>query len=167
MESRHRWMRFVTTRWILAIATLGPVGRIRKAPGTWGSAAGMLWYALVFHYLPWPIYLILLGVTGVIAVEITHEAEVRLKQRDPGSVVLDEFVAVPLCFFQMGDAIAATGGWPLLLTGFVLFRLFDIWKPYPVSRLQDVPGGPGVVLDDVAAAAITCLLLQLAAARLV
>lgn len=156
------WMRLLPSPWVIRLATVGPVGRIAKAPGTWGSVAGLFWYALAFHFLPPPAYLLLWLVTLYLAMAVCNEAERRLQQRDPGKIVLDELVAIPGCFLLLQEAIVAYGGWPVLFGGFVLFRVFDIWKPWLVDRLQKIPGGVGVVLDDVAAALLACAVLHLA-----
>lgn len=154
------WMRVFPTSWVVNASTLGPIGLVKWAPGTWGSVAGVLWYALVFHHLPAPLFVILWLFTVYLAMAICDEAEKRLQQRDPGKIILDEAVAVPACFFLLAPQIEAYGGWPVLLGGFLLFRLFDIWKPGYVNRLQKIPGGVGVVMDDVAAALLALLVLH-------
>lgn len=165
MRSRDfPWMRFLPSRWVIGAATLGPVGLVKRAPGTWGSLAGLAWYALVFYYLPAAAFLLFWLLTIYLAMAVTNEAEKRLQQRDPGKIVLDEFIAIPGCFLFLRPGIEALGGWPVLLTGFLLFRVFDIWKPGIVDRFQRIPGGVGVVLDDVAAALLTCVLLHVALA---
>jgi phosphatidylglycerophosphatase A len=158
------WPRFLPTHTVLNIATLGPVGRMRKAPGTWGSLAGLMYQLVFFHYLG-PITAALLTIPGLwFAVAMCGEAEFRLGQRDPGHVVLDEFVVMPLCFLgwpAMLDVFPdRTWMWAVLLAGFAVFRLFDILKPFGISRLQNLPGGWGVVADDVAAALATCATLH-------
>ena len=158
------WMRLLPGRWVVGAATLGPVGLVKKAPGTWGSVAGLAWYALVFHYLHPTAFLLFWLLTVYLAMAFTNEAEKRLQQRDPGKIVLDEFVAIPACFLFLQPAIEALGGWPVLLCGFLLFRLLDIWKPLIINRFQKIPGGVGVVLDDVAAALATCLILHVGVA---
>ncbi len=155
-------MRWLPSSLVIGLATVGPVGRMRKAPGTWGSVAGLLWYALFFHFLPFPAYLLLWLVTLYLAMAVCNEAENRLQERDPGKIVVDELVAIPGCFLLLQPSIVFYGGWPVLLGGFVLFRIFDIWKPWLVDRLQKIPGGVGVVLDDVAAALLACAVLHLA-----
>jgi phosphatidylglycerophosphatase A len=90
-------------------------------------------------------------------------AEVRLGRRDPGCVILDEVVAIPLCFPGV-LAAASARGWPLwtmAVAAFALFRFFDILKPLGINRLQNLPGGLGVVVDDLAAALATCAVLNL------
>lgn len=161
MNRAPLFMRLLPTPWVVGFATLGPVGNLKRAPGTWGSAAGLIIYALAFHYQPPPLYIITTLVFVYASILVCNEAEVRLQQRDPGKIVLDECCAIPVCFFMLQDAVTASGGWPLLLAGFALFRLFDIWKPGPIGRVQQVPGGLGVVLDDVLAGLATCLVLHL------
>ena len=172
MSWRHpTWPRFLPSKLVLSCATLGPIGRVRKAPGTWGSVAGLLYQILVFHPLSLNaagnMTLILLLVAGFwFAIAICGEAEFRMGRRDPGEVVLDEFVAMPLCFLGWpAMAVGRLSEWPVVvfLLGFGLFRLFDITKPLGIKKLQDLPGGWGVVVDDVAAALLTCGVLHLAA----
>ncbi|MEM0965930.1 MAG: phosphatidylglycerophosphatase A [Verrucomicrobiota bacterium] len=147
-------------RWfVVGATTFGPIGRF-KAPGTWGSAVGVLVFTLLFAYLPPVPYLVLCAVLFFLAVPLCGEAEIRLGQRDPGCVVLDECIAVPVCFFaipfQPGEAT-----WPWIVAGFLLFRLFDIAKPFGIKKLQNLPGGWGVVVDDIAAALAANIVLQL------
>lgn len=161
MKERHPLWNFLPSSVVVPLATLGPLGQL-KAPGTWGSVAAIPLYAVFFvPLLPVP-FLLLNLLLLYLAVLICGEAEVRLGQRDPGRIVLDEFAAFPLCF--LGFTIpAGTIGAPWILGGFLLFRLFDIAKPFWISRLQRLPGGWGVVADDVAAAIATNLVLQLIA----
>jgi len=144
---------------------LGPVGRVRRGPGTAGSVAGLLYFTVFFAALPgWAVVLLSLPML-YLAVAICGEAEFRLGQRDPGGVVLDEFVVIPLCFVGWQYLPADWLGdmrWAVFLGGFGLFRFFDILKPLGISKLQDLPGGWGVVADDVAAAVATCVTLHLA-----
>lgn len=165
-ESTYRrsfiWTGFLPTAFVVNFATLGPLGARLKAPGTWGSVAGILWYTAAFAQTPPLGYLVLLVLSLFLAVGICGEAEERLMKRDPGEVVLDEVVAVPLCFLGLGGALLDLGAfaWVLLVAGFGLFRLFDILKPFGISRLQNLHAGLGVVADDVAAALVTCLCLH-------
>lgn len=158
------WTHALSTPLVVNLATLGPIGRARKAPGTWGSVAGIGLYALLFHYAsPLGFILLALGL-AYLAWAICDAAEKRLQMRDPGMIVLDEFVAVPLVFLGMGGAqglIAQHGGWPVLLLGFLLFRLFDILKPFGINSLQNLPGGLGCVADDLAAGLASCFVLHL------
>jgi len=77
-------------------------------------------------------------------------------------VILDEFVVMPLCFLGWRSLVGPLPPWAVFLTGFALFRFFDILKPLGIRRLQDLPGGWGVVVDDVAAALASCAVMHLA-----
>jgi phosphatidylglycerophosphatase A len=141
------------------------VGRIPVAPGTFGSIVGILWFALLL--IPANLWLFM---TGIIAgfgfsVWLCGAGEKILNQKDPGSVVIDEITAIPLCFASwVGISIWNTGSlprldeilnaqmWPAVLGIFVAFRFFDVFKPWPVRQSQSLPGGWGVTVDDFLAA---------------
>jgi phosphatidylglycerophosphatase A len=146
------------------------VGRIPFAPGTWGSLLGIGWAWLLL----WPgsLGFYALGIIAgcLAAVELCGAAERILGQHDPGSVVLDEIVAVPLAlggcvglwWWQAGELphpARLSQWWPAAAGAFALFRLFDIWKPWPIRRLQSLPGGWGVVADDLAAGLAAAIVL--------
>ena len=150
---------------ILWIAQGLGVGRIPFAPGTFGSLLGLVW----FGALLWPgnLWLALGGMLAgmVLSVWLCGAAEKILNRTDPGSVVLDEIVAVPLCFavwmgeyFRRHGVLPAPGfflardAWPLTVAVFAAFRLFDVVKPWPVRQSQRLPGGWGVTVDDLLAA---------------
>jgi phosphatidylglycerophosphatase A len=76
--------------------------------------------------------------------------------RDPGCIVLDEFAAMPLVFLGTDGLVTPERLPVLLFAGFALFRFFDILKPLGIRRLQDLPGGLGVLVDDLAAALAAC-----------
>lgn len=146
------WPKGLPTGLVVNLATLGPIGRKLPAPGTWGSLVGLGYAAAVAPVLGWPALVGLSLVAGYLAVGICGEAEVRLGQADPGEVILDEFVAMPLCFFGWSALVADWPAWVVLGGGFAAFRFFDILKPLGISRLQRWPAGWGVVVDDLAAA---------------
>jgi len=141
------------------------VGRIPVAPGTFGSLVGILWSALLLA--PANLWLFIGGTIAgfCLSVWLSGEGEKVLKQKDPGSVVLDEITAMPLCFASwLGAIIWKTGSvprldemlngrtWPAVLGVFVAFRFFDVLKPWPVRQSQSLPGGWGVTVDDFLAA---------------
>jgi phosphatidylglycerophosphatase A len=149
-------------------------GRIPKAPGTFGSVVGVGWFALLL--LTGQFWLFAFGtVAGVaLSVWLCGVGEELLKQKDPQSVVLDEITAMPLCFLGWVGLVAAKTGvlppmeaffsaqtWVRVLGVFVLFRLFDVVKPWPVRQSQCLKGGWGVTIDDVLAAAYVNLVLLL------
>ena len=160
------WPRFLPTGMVVSIARVGPFGRARHAPGTWGSVAGLMYFTVFFarkDFATWEnLFFSAIGL--YFAVAMCGEAEFRLGRRDPGEVVLDEFVAIPLCFLgwqSFGDVVPGWAmPWSVFLAGFALFRLFDIAKPLGINKLQDLPSGWGVAVDDTAAALATCATLH-------
>lgn len=146
---------------ILLLAQGLGTGRIPFAPGTWGSVLGLGWFALLL--LPQNIWIFLLGQIGsfILSIWVCGKAEKILGQSDPGSVVLDEIVAIPLCFtlpiLLSGNNLLGINHffgahtWWLGILGFALFRLFDIWKPWPIYQSQRLSGGLGVTIDDLLA----------------
>ena len=154
------WTRALPTALVVGLATLGPLGRKLPAPGTWGSAAGLLYFAVFFRRGGFLENVGATTIGALVAVGICGEAERRLRKKDPGEVILDEFVAMPLCFLGWGALVRVWPAWAVLLAGFLLFRLFDIAKPLGIARLQRLPGGWGVVVDDLAAALVACAVLH-------
>lgn len=138
-----------------ALATLGPIGHFPKAPGTWGSLAATV--AAPWLFLPLPLWGRVAALTIVLAVGTwaCSRAEVIFDKKDPGCVIIDELFGqwLTLLFFT------AMPIWQLA-TAFVLFRVFDIFKPWPVKWAEDTfPGGLGVMIDDGVAGmyALGCL----------
>lgn len=130
-----------------AFATLGPVGHLPKAPGTWGSAVAVI--AAPFVFLPLsPLHrCIILALLFIIGGLAANRAEVVIGKKDPGSVVIDEVLGQWTVYALF--PIMTT--WQILL-GFLLFRLFDITKPWPVKAAENwLPGGFGVMIDDLLA----------------
>jgi phosphatidylglycerophosphatase A len=141
------------------------IGRIPWAPGTLGSCLGLVWFAILS--LTGSAWIFLAGVIlgFFLSVWIGGRAESILGQKDPGSVVIDEIMAVPFCFLSAMELQAhRTGHWPgpaawwdtsswfIPLVVFGLFRLFDVWKPGLVRQSQSLPGGWGLTVDDFLAA---------------
>ena len=161
--SQPSWTRGLPTSLVVGAATLGPIGRRLPAPGTWGSLAGAGYFWVFFERL---------GVTGNViasalgaygAIALCGEAELRLGKQDPGEVILDEFVVMPLVFLGWrAGYLASWPPWAVLGAGFGFFRLYDIAKPFGIARLQRWPGGWGIVVDDLAAALVACGTLHLA-----
>jgi phosphatidylglycerophosphatase A len=149
---------------ILFVAQGFGTGRIPKAPGTFGTLVGVGWFALLNSSgHAWVFGAgALLGLAA--SVWLCGRAESLLGEPDPGSVVLDEIAAFPLCFalpvmwltWKSDGGLAPLGQfyhqWPHWLWTYVAFRVFDIWKPWPVRQSQRLPGGWGVTADDVFAA---------------
>ena len=141
---------------VLAYARAGFAGKSPYAPGTCGSLFAITIAPFVFIPLPiWGRLLLLLFLlfTGIKA---SSRAEILLKKRDPPEVVIDEVLGQWLTCLPF----TSLGFWGYT-AAFVLFRLFDIAKPWPVRQLESLPGGTGVMLDDAAAGiqAMLCLAL--------
>jgi len=142
-------------RLAVIVATFGYVGLCPIAPGTAGSAAGLLVYALVSRVglgVPEAAAILLLSAAGVLS---GRAAERHFGCVDPGPVVIDEVVGMLVTLFLVPV------GWTGVLVGFVLFRVFDVAKPYPAGRLERLPGGLGMVADDVMAGVYANLALRL------
>jgi phosphatidylglycerophosphatase A len=159
-----RWPRIFPTRFVCAVATLGPLGARLPAPGTWGSLAGLLYFLLLFRHARWEVVFAWSVVLSYVAVAFCGEAARRMNKKDPGEVVLDEFAVMPLVFlgWRAGPALYLPE-WAALLAGFGLFRFYDILKPLGIARLQRWSGGWGIVADDFAAALAACATLHLGA----
>lgn len=153
----------------LAIATCG-VGYLPLAPGTWGSLVGvglyLVWRALIqsrFLNLirnnhPGPVeletlhtafLLILIAVVTLGGIWAATRAEKLLGRKDPGKVVVDEVAGQLITFLFIPITVALN--WWIIVAGFLLFRLFDIWKPYPARRFEALESGLGIMADDVVA----------------
>lgn len=148
----------------LALTTFG-VGYLPLAPGTWGSAVGVAIYLAgddaarrsaqmfplaspaAFLALEHSIIAAAIAVFILIGIWASSRSVALLGNTDPPQAVVDEVMGqlVTFCFVPFGLS------WPLILVGFGLFRLFDIWKPYPIDDLQVLPGGIGVCADDLVA----------------
>ncbi|MBU0655506.1 MAG: phosphatidylglycerophosphatase A [Gammaproteobacteria bacterium] len=128
-----------------------------KAPGTMGTLAAIPLYLLLANLPLWG-YLLALLLISVVGVWLCGESSRRLGVHDHGGIVWDEFAGFLLTM------TAAPQGWEWIVAGFALFRLFDIWKPWPV-RIADrkVHGGLGIMLDDWLAGVYAWIVLQLAA----
>lgn len=136
-------------RIILFFATVGGVGYLPKVPGTYGSLVGLFIPICLQKAISFEAYTLGLGVGVLLAIWCCHVAERLMGHKDPSAVVLDEAIAMPFCF--LGVQSFGPAGWFWLL-GFGLFRFFDIIKPLGIKKLQRLPGGLGVVVDDLAAA---------------
>src|SRR5438876_929261 len=137
-------MRRVRTGLGLALATAGGAGYFPWFPGTIGSAVGVVVYFLTRSWpMSWQAALILaLTVAGTWA---AHATAIHLSTEDPGVVVIDEVVGQLVTLFAVG-----AGLWGIAL-GFVLFRIFDIVKPWPARQFERLPGGVGIMADDLMA----------------
>lgn len=160
----------------LAVTTFG-VGYLPLMPGTYGSAVGVGIYLFVAqleksvysHYISgggtdehitaWlhAVNLILFLLFCLLGIWAANRATRLFKNKDPQQAVVDEVIGQLITFLFVPFLVS----WHFVLAGFLLFRLFDIWKPYPIDSLQNLPAGIGVCADDILAGvyAGTCLAL--------
>lgn len=140
---------------IMAIATGLYAGKIKKAPGTWGSLAAFVpWFFI--KDVPIGSYLLILVAVFILGFFVSGTAEKLLDSPDAGCIVIDEILGMFITLLAAPDSPAA---WIL---GFVLFRIFDIFKPFPVSWFdQHIHGGIGIMMDDVIAGIYALISLQL------
>ncbi|HUD23515.1 MAG TPA: phosphatidylglycerophosphatase A [Acidobacteriaceae bacterium] len=142
------------TRWAWTLGTFFGAGRMRPGPGTYGSVAALLlWYggAHLFHpdrlslAIATAVAALIITLIGIPASTIVARESGR---QDPGFVVVDEVAG------QWIALIAIRPDWQHAALALLLFRLFDIWKPWPIRKLEELPEGTGIMLDDVAAGAL-------------
>lgn len=159
----EKFKRFVldnlNDRTIKNISTIGKAGYFCKCPGTVGSAIGIIWYLLAFPWLNSLLTLVTFGISILFGIVICTESERIIGKKDPAEVIIDEVLAMPLCFF--GIAIFEQPTILTLIIGFAIFRFFDIKKPFGINELQVAPGGLGIMLDDVLAALYTNISLHI------
>ena len=137
------------------IATLGGIGRLPKAPGTWGTLASLpiAYLCLHLNILTYMTITFLLLILGIVASEALGR---HRNSHDDGDIVIDELVGILITMTWLPIT------WQSFVFSFFLFRLLDIWKPFPIKSLDKrIKGGLGVMLDDVAAGLLANVLLQL------
>jgi phosphatidylglycerophosphatase A len=167
-------------RFALFVATAAGLGYIPLAPGTWGSLAGAILYTpfvprvvmqpidlsdgvasfKIVHVSPWPASCAFALVIALVGVWASHRAAEFSGKKDPQFVVIDEVSGQFLTYLL---ALAPVN-WKYLLLGLILFRVFDIWKPFPVRQAESLPGGWGIMADDWIAAIYAALGLWIARA---
>jgi phosphatidylglycerophosphatase A len=153
--------------WATLVATLFGIGRLKPGPGTWGSLATILVWALLSSRIPVESRTLATVVAAAIVTLIGIPAATIVARasglKDPQFVVIDEVAG------QLVALIAVPLAWKTFLAGFILFRIFDMWKPFPIRRLERLPEGTGIVVDDLGAGlyalAIMHLLLHFALLR--
>ena len=137
------------------VATCGYLGYVPIAPGTFGSAAGLVVFAAV-HWAGSPAFeLALIAFLFAIGVWSGNAAERHFGGVDPAPVILDEVVGMLITLALIPVNL------PGAIVGFLLFRLLDVIKPWPANRMEALPGGLGVMADDAMAAVYANLSLRL------
>ncbi len=130
-------------------------GAAPYAPGTFGTLAAIPLYLLLIHFLNWPLYAVVVVAMFLLGIWICNRTERDIGAHDHSGIVWDEFVGFLVTMFY------APAGWLWIVVGFLLFRLFDIWKPFPVRQLeQRYRNGFGIMIDDVVAGIYAALVLQ-------
>ncbi|MCA9063728.1 MAG: phosphatidylglycerophosphatase A, partial [Planctomycetaceae bacterium] len=141
-------------RLILLVAEGFGLGRLPKAPGTYGSLWGLL-IGWMFDRFCIPVEgrLVIWLAMFVLGIPICRIGAAARGRKDPGSVVWDEMAAFPLVYLMVRP------NFPSLVAGYALFRLFDISKPWPIRRFERIPGGMGIMIDDQIAGVFAMLCL--------
>ncbi|MEZ5435581.1 MAG: phosphatidylglycerophosphatase A [Pseudomonadales bacterium] len=130
-------------------------GLARKAPGTWGTLASVPLCCVLWWFSPVWLFALLLLAMSVFGVWLCKVVAQDLGVHDHGGIVWDEWVGYGIALF----ALPLQWYWPLL--AFVFFRVFDIWKPWPIAWCdKNIHGGFGIMVDDVLAGVMTCLCLH-------
>ncbi len=142
-------------RFIRITATGLGSGLSPLAPGTAGTLVGVLVY-MVFSPFPWPLYLLSVVAFSLFAVYVSREAERIYNEKDPPRIVIDEIAGLLVTMFLVEPTLLH------VFCGFILFRAFDIIKPFPIRLCeQKFPGGYGVVADDIVAGVYANIILLL------
>lgn len=133
-------------------ATLGPLGYV-PASGTIATAVTL---PIIFIFSgQWYMQLFVFLCVLVVSIYAIARAQTHLQAHDPAAIVIDEVVGCLITFF------AIQCSWWSIIVGFLLFRFFDIFKPWPISRLEHVPGPWGVLLDDIGAGVVSNIILHI------
>ena len=143
-------------RLVKLLATGFGAGYVPKFPGTAGSVLGVgVWLLIQLAGNSWAWLVFTAGILPVIW--IAGAAERLFDRHDPQCVVIDEIVGMTMALAGIAPV------WWLVLTSFAAFRLFDIWKPFPIRQLQKLPGGWGIVADDILAGGLACAVTHMVA----
>jgi len=141
------------TRLAVLIASAGGVGYAPIAPGTAGSVVGIVIYLLTREWTP-AAQGVLLVATCAVGIWASNGATRHFNHKDPGHVVIDEVAGQLLTLFLTAAAL------PGAIVGFFVFRLLDIIKPWPANRFEALPGGLGIMADDLMAGVYGCLAMH-------
>ncbi|MCA8883193.1 MAG: phosphatidylglycerophosphatase A [Rhodobacteraceae bacterium] len=153
-----------------ALCTLGGVGLIRPAPGTWGTAAALPLGYLIHALAGFPGLVIATLLATAIGIWAIGREEAATGNHDASEIVIDELVGVWIALWPLSGGLWHAGlgpwvfPWPGWIGAFAFFRLFDIWKPGPVGWADRQPGAIGVMMDDVIAGLFAAVVIAAAAA---
>jgi phosphatidylglycerophosphatase A len=145
--------------WATLVATFFGVGRLKPGPGTWGSVATVVVWAITARWIPESSLTFAATAAAALVTMVGIPAATSVARasglKDPQFVVIDEVAG------QLITLIGAALTWQSLLTGLILFRAFDIVKPPPVRQLERLPEGTGIVIDDVGAGLYGLIIMYL------
>jgi phosphatidylglycerophosphatase A len=145
--------------WATQIATFFGAGRLKPGPGTWGSVATVIVWALAISRIPlanraWAT-IVAAAVVTLVGIPAATNVARATGVKDPQFVVIDEVAG------QLVALVAVPLGWKTFVAGLILFRVFDIWKPFPIRRLERLPEGTGIVVDDLGAGLYALAIMHL------
>jgi phosphatidylglycerophosphatase A len=145
------------------IATFLGIGKIPFGPGTWASLAAL---PLFFPLMDLPfIHLPILVIVYFLGVHASGQYAKNIGEVDPSSAVIDEVLGMGVAMFGIPREAPLLFGVKVLnvyvIMAFILFRLFDIWKPFPIRRLEKLPGGWGIMTDDLLAGIYARIWIQI------
>ncbi len=136
-------------------STFFGVGFAPLAPGTLTSAVIVVLYKVYLFRLAWPVYLGILPLLFVFGAIVSTRYAAQLKIEDPHVIVIDEVLGQMIPLFLLKPE------WPLLAAAFLLFRFFDILKPFPINKVESFPEGWGIMLDDIVAGLFAGILINI------
>ncbi|HUU39723.1 MAG TPA: phosphatidylglycerophosphatase A [Desulfatiglandales bacterium] len=140
---------------VMFIATGCFIGKIPFAPGTFGSLSGIL-LCFILSKTSVPVALLCIIIFIIFSIWIANDAEKILKRKDPGSIVIDEIAGMAVTLIGLPFNVF------YVASGFIIFRVLDITKPFPIRYIEKrISGGAGIVLDDIAAGMIANVILRI------
>ncbi|MBU0529307.1 phosphatidylglycerophosphatase A [bacterium] len=142
-------------------STVFKIGYLPIAPGTWGSLAALVLWFLIIESTSTITFIVSIVIIFILGVYTSNITESILKKKDPSVIVIDEWVGQWIALLFLPKSLL----WGLV--AFLFFRLFDIWKPYPIKNLDDMTGGWGIMLDDVLAGIYALVAISLLRAWIV
>jgi phosphatidylglycerophosphatase A len=145
--------------WATLVATFFGIGRVKPGPGTWASVATVILWSLAISRVPlrsqtWAT-IVAAAIVTLIGIPAASRVARAVRLKDPQFVVIDEVAG------QLVALIAVPLAWKTFLAGLILFRVFDILKPFPIRRLERLPEGTGIVVDDLGAGLYALFVMHL------
>lgn len=143
------------------ISTFFGVGYFPVAPGTFTSLLVVMAYKLYLYKLSWPLYFLIIFLLFLIGVYTSSQFASDLSKKDPRKIVIDEACGQLLVLFSLYSSVRMSDAWFPVLSCFILFRVFDIFKPYPIKKVETLPSGWGIMMDDLVAAIYAGVIVNL------